>query len=120
MAKLRTLAPRVRTLDTRTAKPPPNPLTEIRRRLQPSDPFYHSKEFLAWRSKVIARAKGRCEATDHGFRCTKAQPRDRMFADHVVARADGGEPFDLANGQCLCGSHHVRKTHAEKRKRLGG
>jgi hypothetical protein len=33
-----------------------------------------------------------------------------MFADHIVELNDGGAPFDVANGQCLCGAHHTAKT----------
>lgn len=41
-----------------------------------------------------------------------------MFADHIVERKDGGAEFDPANGQCLCGSCHSRKTAAERAKRM--
>jgi 5-methylcytosine-specific restriction enzyme A len=40
-----------------------------------------------------------------------------MFADHVVELRDGGSPFDLANGRCLCGAHHTRKTNEARAKR---
>ncbi|OYW50928.1 MAG: hypothetical protein B7Z34_03715 [Novosphingobium sp. 12-62-10] len=43
-------------------------------------------------------------------RCRKAAPDHRMFADHKVEIKDGGAPFDLDNGQCLCGQHHSLKT----------
>jgi hypothetical protein len=43
-----------------------------------------------------------------------------MFADHIREIGDGGAPFDLANGQCLCGAHHTRKTTATRAKRLRG
>jgi hypothetical protein len=33
-----------------------------------------------------------------------------MFADHVVEVKDGGALYDVANGKCLCGSHHSAKT----------
>lgn len=76
------------------------------------DPFYLSAPYQAWREAVINRAGGRCEAIDQatGLRCIKAKPRHRMFADHIRELKDGGAPFDLANGQCLCGAHHSRKT----------
>jgi uncharacterized protein YfaQ (DUF2300 family) len=50
-----------------------------------------------------------------GQPCGRKEPR--MFADHVVEIRDGGAPFDTANGQCLCGSHHTLKTNAERDKR---
>jgi hypothetical protein len=31
---------------------------------------------------------------------------------------DGGAPFDLNNGRCLCASHHELKTMAARTKRL--
>ena len=40
-----------------------------------------------------------------------------MFADHIVELKDGGAPYDLNNGQCLCGSCHTRKTVAERVRR---
>src|SRR5215470_3184794 len=102
MPKLRSLAPMVRTIDTRTAK---------------RDPLYATPEFRAWRAKVVARAGGRCEVVTHGYRCTKAQPIHRLFADHVIEVKDGGAPFDVANGQCLCGPHHLMKTAQARRNR---
>lgn len=41
-----------------------------------------------------------------------------MFADHVVEVKDGGAKLDPANGQCLCGSCHTRKTAAARKRRL--
>jgi|SRR6516165_6420259 hypothetical protein len=117
MPKLRTLAPLVRTLDTRTTRPLPGPAA-ISQRFKKADPFYAAPEFRAWRASVVARAGGRCEAITHGYRCTKAQPAHRMFADHIVELRDGGAPFDLANGQCLCGPHHLMKTAQTRRDRL--
>ena len=108
MPKLRTLAPLVRTLDTRTTRLP-------RRQM---DPVYNTPEFQAWRAQVVARAGARCEAVDHGFRCSKAHPDHRMYADHIKELRDGGQPFDINNGQCLCASHHEIKTAATRAKRL--
>jgi 5-methylcytosine-specific restriction enzyme A len=84
------------------------------------DAIYKSPEFIEWRRLVIARAGSRCEARDGGKRCGKAAPYHRMFADHVREIQDGGLPFDPANGQCLCGSHHTVKTLRERARRLGG
>ena len=72
--------------------------------------IYHTEEFRQWRDIVITRAGGRCEQVVSGIRCAKAQPLNRMFADHIVELKDGGAPFDPANGQCLCGGHHTAKT----------
>ena len=108
MTRLRTLGPLVRTIDTSTTRLPP----------KQADPHYLTPEHRAWREQVLARAGGRCEAIDHGHRCNKAQPEHRMFADHIVEVRDGGRLLDLNNGQCLCFSHHERKSAAARARRL--
>jgi 5-methylcytosine-specific restriction enzyme A len=107
---MKTLPPAIRPFDARALKP----------QAKRVDPLYLTHPYREWRAKVIARAGGRCEAVEHGQRCFKAEPRHRMFADHVRELADGGAPFDLANGQCLCGSHHTAKTAATRARRLRG
>lgn len=98
---LRMLRSPVRTLDTRTVRPPGKVM----------DAIYNTPEFIAWRAQVLERAGRRCEARDrNGHRCGKTQPQHRLYADHVVELRDGGQPFDLSNGQCLCAVHHERKT----------
>src|SRR6476646_2093013 len=108
MANLRTLAPLVRTTNTNTTRLPARQI----------DPVYSTPEFQRWRALVVARAGGQCEAIDHGYRCSRAKPQHRMYADHIIERRDGGAPFDLANGQCLCASHHEIKTVATRAKRF--
>lgn len=106
MPKLRTLTTRIATLDTRTAKPPP----------KQADPYYLTAAHRAWRERVIANAGRRCEwAMPDGSRCIKAEPRHRMFADHVSERRDGGP--DQGRGMCLCGAHHSLKTARERVER---
>ena len=90
---------RVGTVDTRRVQPPPKVAASI----------YQTPEFKAWRADVIARAGGRCQAVDDAGRVCGRRER-RMFADHIIELLDGGAPFDRANGQCLCGSHHTAKT----------
>jgi hypothetical protein len=107
---LRSLAPLVSTLDTRTTKLPP----------KVKDEAYTTNQFRAWRAQVVARAGGRCEAVDQGHRCTKAMPEHRMYSDHIVELRDGGSLLDLNNGQCLCASHHQIKTVAARTRRLRG
>ena len=108
MAKLRTLTPLVRTTNTSTTRLPPRLI----------DPVYSTPEFQRWRAHVVARAGGQCEAIDQGFRCSKAKPEHRLYADHIIELRDGGAPFDLTNGQCLCASHHELKTIAARTRRL--
>jgi 5-methylcytosine-specific restriction protein A len=107
MPKLRTLAPLVRTLSTRTARLPQ----------KVKEPIYDSPEFRAWRGQVVARAGGRCEAIEDGRRCGKAWPEHRVYADHIHELRDGGAAFDLRNGMCLCASHHEAKTHVARVER---
>lgn len=107
MARIPTASPLVPRLDGRTVQPGP----------KQADRYYLTPEHRAWRELVIARAGRRCEANDNGARCPKAEPRHRMFADHIHERSDGGDPLDAANGQCLCGSHHTAKTAAARAAR---
>lgn len=102
------LAQRVPTFDARKVKPPPKTAKAI----------YHTPEYREWQEQVIARAGGRCERVTDGKRCWKRAPQHRMFADHVKELADGGSPFDVSNGMCLCGSHHTAKTAAARAERL--
>lgn len=79
--------------------------------------LYSSAPYRCWREAVIARAGRRCEEVVNGVRCTKAEPRHRMFADHKIEVRDGGDLFDPANGKCMCGSHHSAKTAAARAAR---
>lgn len=101
MARLSTLRPRVAVLDTRAAKPAPKQV----------DPYYLSAEHKAWRAAVLRRARYACE------KCGRAGHDVRLFADHIVEIRDGGAATDPANGQCLCGACHTRKTTAERAAR---
>ena len=107
MPKLRSLPSLVRTVDTHRVRLPPKQV----------DPLYQTPEYRAWRAAVVTRAGGRCEAMDHGHRCTKAKPEHRMYADHIVELKDNGQPFDINNGMALCSSHHNIKTNAARAKR---
>lgn len=107
MPKLRTLGPLVRTSINLPVRLPP----------KHGNPVYQTPEYRAWRAHVVARAGFRCEAVDHGRRCTKAMPEHRMYADHITEISDGGSVLDPMNGQCLCASHHERKTFATRAKR---
>lgn len=111
---LSNIRPRVPKLDTRIP-------TAEKRADKRVDPELKTKEHSAWRDAVVRRAGARCEAVDQatGERCDKAEPLHRMFADHIVERADGGARSDIYNGQCLCGSHHTIKTNIERARRAG-
>jgi 5-methylcytosine-specific restriction enzyme A len=107
---VRKLTPFIRhTVDARAVRP----------QAKTADPFYLTQEYRAWRMKVIRNAGRRCQAIeDTGRRCTKAEPYHRMFADHIVELRDGGAPYDLANGMCVCGSHHTAKTMRARAERM--
>jgi hypothetical protein len=108
MAKLRTLQSTLRQADTRT--------TAASAKIK--DSIYDTPEFRGFRTLVLRRAGHRCEAIDyHGYRCTRARPHDRLYADHIVELSDGGSLTDPRNGQCLCASHHQIKTRVERVKR---
>lgn len=92
--------PRLGTASTRRVAVPPKTVA----------PLYQTPEYRQWREAVIARAERRCEAVVDGKRCWKREPHNRMFADHKIELRDGGAPFDVDNGQCLCGAHHTAKT----------
>lgn len=59
----------------------------------------------ALRAFVIARAGGVCE------RCGKS---DRLVADHIVSRRNGGRHHPN-NLQCLCESCNAKKANTEDR-----
>ena len=61
--------------------------------------------WAATRRAVFDRDKHRCRA------CGKA---GRLECDHVVPVNRGGDPWDLANLQALCRSHHILKTRSER------
>jgi 5-methylcytosine-specific restriction enzyme A len=109
MPKLRFVAPAVKYANTNVVRLP----------LKIADPQYATPAFRAWRALVVKRADHRCEATDpQGHRCTRAEPKHRMFADHIVEVRDGGALLDPSNGQCFCASHHELKTLAARKRRL--
>jgi len=74
------------------------------------DPHYLTPEHRQWRETVLRNAGYRCEWIENGQRCTRSAPAHRLFADHKRELKDHGDPFDPLNGECLCGSHHTRKT----------
>src|SRR5262245_36475576 len=109
MPKLRSLAPKVRTLNDLPVRLPQ----------KQADPIYNTPEYKAWRTYVVGRAGYRCEARVSGVgdRCERAGPEHRLFCGHIVEISDGGDPFDVSNGQVLCSSHHNMITNAARAKR---
>ncbi len=100
MAKIKTLAPLVPRSTGFTVKPPP----------KRADAELLTEQHKAWRLKVCSRAGWQCQWIEAGKRCERSAARgDRMIADHIVERADGGALYDEANGQCLCVQHNTQK-----------
>jgi len=72
-----------------------------------ADPFYQSKE---WRA-LVARIK-----RERGAWCERCGSSNRVIADHIRERKDGGADLDANNIELLCAPHHAAKT-AEARAR---
>lgn len=103
------LKPTTSVVDLRIARP----------REKRVDPELSTAQHRAWRQEVGDRAGWRCEEIENGRRCEKSRVRgDRMFADHIRERKDGGDPLDPRNGQCLCGRHHTLKTARARAARM--
>ena len=108
MPKLRTIAPKVKAMDTSTTRLPP----------RQKDAYYGSAAHRAWAAAVIARSGRRCEHVNgYGVRCERAYPESRLFADHIREFKDQGARLDPANGMCLCSEHHTRKTNQARAER---
>src|SRR5215218_2901285 len=78
--RLATLPPRLTATDFRSVKPEP----------KQADPELQTPEHRAWRAEVLKRAGYRCEWVEDGVRCDRNAARDRLVADHIVERKDGG------------------------------
>ena len=71
---------------------------------------YCSKAHRAWRQAVLTRDAWTCRE------CARVcgGPKEAQ-ADHVKPISQGGERYDVANGQCLCIACHARKTLRERK-----
>jgi 5-methylcytosine-specific restriction enzyme A len=70
---------------------------------------YCDKAHRRWRQAVLTRDAWTCR--NCGRVCSGHK---EAHADHIVAIAQGGARYDLANGQTLCQSCHGRKTVSER------
>jgi len=108
---MKMLAPRFGVLDIRTAQPAP----------KRADAELLTPEARAWAERICSRACWQCEWVDQGQRCQASRDRgDRMVADHVIERADGGALTDDGNGRCLCVRHNTIKGLAARAARQQG
>lgn len=100
MRRVRAFDAPVASFDLRRVTPP----------AKVADPELLTDAHRQWRKLVCSRAGWRCEWIENGRRCEQSRAHgDRMVADHIVERADGGDPLDPANGQCLCVRHNTLK-----------
>jgi 5-methylcytosine-specific restriction protein A len=107
MAKIAMLKPRVATLDTSLAPPPP----------KTADPWYLTPEHQAWSAEVIRRAGGKCQDPAHK---DTGRPY-RVVADHIKERRDRPDlALVVSNGLCRCWPCHTTKTNDERAKRHRG
>jgi hypothetical protein len=97
----------------------PSRQVKVRQPPKRADAVLLTPEHRAWRAAILQRAGHRCEWIEAGRRCEKRTPHHRLVADHIIERKDGGAPFDLANGQCLCIAHNTAKGLAARAARGG-
>lgn len=70
---------------------------------------YCDKAHKAWRLAVLTRDAWQCQG------CLRVcSDRREAHADHIVPISQGGERYDVANGQTLCLRCHGRKTRHEQ------
>lgn len=100
--KLKAIPMRVPMVDTSIARPI----------AKEALPHYQTNDHREWSRIVIARARGMCQRPGCG------RVGVRLFADHIIELKDGGKPFDLSNGQALCGSCHTTKTARARAERM--
>ncbi|MFY9291571.1 MAG: HNH endonuclease [Methylorubrum rhodinum] len=108
MPVLKTLAPRLRTLDSRTLRPSPGTIAVRAPKVTAS--FYGSTEWQTLRKAIMRERGKRCE--DCG------STSGRMYCDHVKELRDGGAPLDRLNIRVRCASCHSRKTAQVRADRL--
>lgn len=72
---------------------------------------YCDKAHRAWRQAVLTRDAWTCR--DCGRVCSDKREAQ---ADHIVPIRQGGERYDVSNGQTLCIACHGRKTQRENHK----
>lgn len=79
-----------------------------------ADAHYQTAEHRRWAAAVVRCAAGMCQGEGCG------RTGVRLFADHIHELSDGGAPFDLSNGQALCGACHTAKTMKARKARHQG
>jgi 5-methylcytosine-specific restriction protein A len=102
---MRTLGPRLATLDTRRIKPAP----------KRADPVYLSTE---WRTFIAALIKARGRSCQHPqCRTPNRGQGQRIFGDHIHELSDGGALLDPSNVMLMCSPCHGIKTAQARGRR---
>jgi 5-methylcytosine-specific restriction protein A len=76
-----------------------------------AESFYQSPE---WRRLVASIKRQR------GNWCERCGSTNRVIADHIHERKDGGADLDSSNIELLCAKHHAAKTAAARATRARG
>lgn len=98
---------RLRSIPSRLAAAP----ARLKQAPKAAEGFYQSK---AWRSLVASIKRER------GNWCERCGSNERVIADHIVERKDGGADLDRSNIELLCHRHHAAKTAKARAKRASG
>lgn len=96
------LRPKLKAAEFRTVIPAPKVV----------DKELTTEAHRKWRGEVLQRAGYKCE------KCGADGTTNRLFADHIKERQDGGALLDPKNGMALCGSCHTKKTASARAKRM--
>ncbi|WP_262027135.1 HNH endonuclease [Microvirga sp. Mcv34] len=100
MGKLTNIKPRLSSTPPRLKSPP-----------KIVEEFYSSPE---WRA-LVKRIKAK-----RGNFCQRCGSSDRVIADHIIERKDGGADLDENNIELLCHTHHQKKTAQARARRARG
>jgi 5-methylcytosine-specific restriction enzyme A len=98
---------KLKAMDSRLAPMP----AKVKAAPKVAESFYQSG---AWRS-LVARLK-----RERGNWCQRCGSTERVIADHIVERKDGGADLDETNIELLCHRHHQQKTAQARARRARG
>lgn len=69
---------------------------------------YCSKAHKAWRQAVLNKCNWQC------VDCGRVAHGQQMHADHITPIRQGGDRYDVGNGEARCINCHSRKTRREQ------
>lgn len=106
-------------LRAKGAKLRPSSAHKLRPTAKQADAELLTQAHRRWAEAVKRRAGYRCEGCGAEGREIAGASGVPLYADHIKERKDDGARYDPANGRCLCGRCHGRKTAEERAKRYG-